>query len=101
DNPTALLLRAMNMLYEGLREKGALIVVPSSALDSMNLGAVTGMAAMAGMSPTLDGSERKPVAKRDTPPAPPAPPRPLSAAIDATTLPDVLGVMAPAPSEQS
>jgi len=37
-NPSALHLRGMNMLYEGLKEKGALIVVPSSAVDSMNLG---------------------------------------------------------------
>jgi regulator of protease activity HflC (stomatin/prohibitin superfamily) len=35
DNPTALHLRAMNMLYEGLKEKGALMLVPSSALESM------------------------------------------------------------------
>lgn len=41
--PTALHLRAMNMLYEGIKDKGALIVVPSSALDSMNLGAIAGL----------------------------------------------------------
>ena len=35
DNPTALHLRAMNMLYEGLKEKGALMLVPSSAVESM------------------------------------------------------------------
>ncbi|MFP4364373.1 MAG: slipin family protein [Spirochaetia bacterium] len=38
DNPTALQLRAMNMVYEGLRSKGALMLLPSSALESMNLG---------------------------------------------------------------
>ena len=38
NNPTALHLRAMNMLFEGLKEKGALVIVPSSAVDSMNLG---------------------------------------------------------------
>lgn len=37
----------MNMLFEGLKEKGSLIIVPSSALESMNLGAVGGMAALA------------------------------------------------------
>lgn len=37
DNPTALHLRAMNMLFEGLKEKGALVIVPSSAVDTMNL----------------------------------------------------------------
>ena len=57
DNPTALHLRAMNMLFEGLKEKGAMIIVPSSAVDSMNLGGMMGMASMAGMAPqtqTLD-----------------------------------------------
>ncbi len=46
DNPVALQLRGMNMLFEGLKEKGSLIIVPSSALDSMNLGAVSGLAAL-------------------------------------------------------
>lgn len=46
DNPVALHLRGMNMLYEGLKEKGALMVVPSSALESMNLGAITGLASI-------------------------------------------------------
>lgn len=45
-NPTALHLRAMNMLYEGLKEKGALMIVPSSALDSMSLGNIGGLAAV-------------------------------------------------------
>ena len=47
NNPTALHLRAMNMLFEGLKEKGALVIVPSSAVDTMNLGAVSGMVAIA------------------------------------------------------
>jgi regulator of protease activity HflC (stomatin/prohibitin superfamily) len=51
DNPTALHLRGMNMLFEGLKERGAMIIVPSSAVDSMNLGGVMGMASMAGMAP--------------------------------------------------
>ena len=46
DNPTALHLRAMNMLFEGLKDKGALVIVPSSAVDSMNLGGMSGMIAM-------------------------------------------------------
>jgi SPFH domain / Band 7 family len=46
NNPTALHLRAMNMLFEGLKEKGALVIVPSSAVDTMNLGGLTGMVAM-------------------------------------------------------
>jgi regulator of protease activity HflC (stomatin/prohibitin superfamily) len=44
DNPTALHLRAMNMLFEGLKEKGAMIIVPSSAVDTMNLGGLMGIA---------------------------------------------------------
>ncbi|MBU0510299.1 MAG: slipin family protein [Chloroflexi bacterium] len=47
NNPTALHLRAMNMLFEGLKEKGALIIVPSSAVDTMNLGGLMGMSALA------------------------------------------------------
>ena len=47
DNPVALQLRGMNMLFEGLKEKGSLIIVPSSALESMNLGGVMGLASMA------------------------------------------------------
>jgi regulator of protease activity HflC (stomatin/prohibitin superfamily) len=47
NNPTALHLRAMNMLFEGLKEKGALVIVPSSAVDTMNLGGLSGMISMA------------------------------------------------------
>jgi hypothetical protein len=47
-NPTALHLRAMNMLFEGLKEKGALVIVPSSAVDTMNLGGLAGLTALAG-----------------------------------------------------
>ncbi|MCB9111380.1 MAG: slipin family protein [Anaerolineales bacterium] len=46
ENPTALHLRAMNMLFEGLKEKGALVIVPSSAVDTMNLGGLSGMVAL-------------------------------------------------------
>ena len=45
-NPTALHLRAMNMLYEGLKEKGALMLIPSSAVESMGMGGLLGAAAM-------------------------------------------------------
>ena len=45
ENPTALHLRAMNMLYEGLKEKGALMLVPSSAVESMGMGGLMGAAA--------------------------------------------------------
>lgn len=46
DNPTALHLRAMNMLFEGLKEKGALVIVPSSAVDTMNLGGLMAATAL-------------------------------------------------------
>ena len=47
-NPVALHLRAMNMLYEGLKEKGAMIVVPSTAVETMGLGAISGLSSMSG-----------------------------------------------------
>jgi regulator of protease activity HflC (stomatin/prohibitin superfamily) len=50
DNPTALHLRAMNMLFEGLKEKGALVIVPSSAVDTMNLGGLAGVTSLAGIA---------------------------------------------------
>jgi len=46
NNPVAVHLRAMNMLYEGLKEKGSIVVVPSSAVESMNLGALGGLASL-------------------------------------------------------
>jgi len=41
----------MNMLFEGLQERGALVIVPSSAVDTMNLGGLSGVTALAGMAP--------------------------------------------------
>ena len=46
NNPVALHLRAMNMLYEGLKEKGALMLIPSSAVESMGMGGMLGVAAL-------------------------------------------------------
>lgn len=46
DNPTAFQLRAMNMLYEGLKDKGALMLVPSSAVESLGMGGMLGAAAL-------------------------------------------------------
>jgi regulator of protease activity HflC (stomatin/prohibitin superfamily) len=51
NNPTALHLRAMNMLFEGLKEKGALVIVPSSAVDTMNLGGMSGLVSLAQQNP--------------------------------------------------
>ncbi len=46
DNPVALHLRAMNMLYEAIKEKGSMVIVPSSAVETMGLGGMMGMASM-------------------------------------------------------
>jgi regulator of protease activity HflC (stomatin/prohibitin superfamily) len=46
NNSTALHLRAMNILYEGLKEKGALMLIPSTAVESMGLGGMLGSAAL-------------------------------------------------------
>jgi regulator of protease activity HflC (stomatin/prohibitin superfamily) len=46
DNPVALHLRAMNMLYEGLKQNSTIVVVPSSALETMQLGAVAGLTSL-------------------------------------------------------
>jgi regulator of protease activity HflC (stomatin/prohibitin superfamily) len=55
NNPTAMHLRAMNMLYEGLKEKGALMIVPSSAVESMGMGGLLGAAALRQQSLTGGG----------------------------------------------
>jgi regulator of protease activity HflC (stomatin/prohibitin superfamily) len=44
--PLALHLRAMNMLYEAIKEKGAMVIVPSSAVETMGLGGLTGLTAL-------------------------------------------------------
>jgi regulator of protease activity HflC (stomatin/prohibitin superfamily) len=46
NNPTALHLRAMNMLYEGLKTNSTIVIVPSTALETMQLGGLAGMTAM-------------------------------------------------------
>ena len=46
NNPVALHLRAMNMLYEGLKENSTIVIVPSTAIESMQLGGLAGMTAM-------------------------------------------------------
>lgn len=56
-HPVALHLRAMNMLYEGLKEKGALVVVPSTAVESMGLGTITGLSSIAGVQVPDTGDE--------------------------------------------
>jgi regulator of protease activity HflC (stomatin/prohibitin superfamily) len=45
-NPVAFHLRAMNMLYEGLKENSTIVIVPSTAVESMQLGGLAGMTAL-------------------------------------------------------
>ena len=54
DNPVALHLRAMNMVYEGLRQKGSMIIVPSTAVETMGLGALGGLTAFGRHAPAQD-----------------------------------------------
>lgn len=63
-NPTALHLRAMNILMEGLKEKGALMLVPSSAVESMGIGGMMGAAAM--HQQMLTDTSRAPALGADT-----------------------------------
>ncbi|HXE14017.1 MAG TPA: slipin family protein [Bryobacteraceae bacterium] len=48
DNPVALHLRAMNMLYDAIKERGSLVIVPSSAVETMNLGGTLATATLGG-----------------------------------------------------
>jgi regulator of protease activity HflC (stomatin/prohibitin superfamily) len=73
NNPTALHLRAMNMLYEGLKEKATLVIVPSTVLDTMTLGDTSGVIALSrtlgGQQPPAEKEERKREKDREvTPP---------------------------------
>jgi regulator of protease activity HflC (stomatin/prohibitin superfamily) len=52
DNPVALHLRAMNMLYEAIKEKGSMVIVPSSAVETMGLGGMLATANMGGAKPS-------------------------------------------------
>ena len=53
DNPVALHLRAMNMLYEAIKERGSMVIVPSSAVETMGLGGSLATAALAGAKPEV------------------------------------------------
>ena len=55
DNPTALHLRAMNMLYEAIKEKGSMVIVPSSVVETMGLGGTLAAASLHPNRPRLDG----------------------------------------------
>ena len=51
DNPVALHLRAMNMLYEAIKERGSMVIVPSSAVETMGLGGNIALASMNSVKP--------------------------------------------------
>jgi len=51
NDPTALHLRAMNMLYEAIKERGSMVIVPSSAVETMGLGGSLATAAIGGVKP--------------------------------------------------
>jgi regulator of protease activity HflC (stomatin/prohibitin superfamily) len=51
ENPVALHLRAMNMLYEAIKEKGAMVIVPSSAVETMGLGGTLATVSLGGAKP--------------------------------------------------
>jgi regulator of protease activity HflC (stomatin/prohibitin superfamily) len=59
NNPVALHLRAMNMLYEGLKQNSTIVLVPSSVLDTMQLGNLAGVNALANnaQKQTLNGTD--------------------------------------------
>jgi regulator of protease activity HflC (stomatin/prohibitin superfamily) len=52
DNPVALHLRAMNMLYEAIKERGSMVIVPSSAVETMGLGGMLATSALSGVKPS-------------------------------------------------
>jgi regulator of protease activity HflC (stomatin/prohibitin superfamily) len=57
DDPTAFHLRAMNMLYEGLKQNSTIVIVPSTAVETMNLGGLAGVTAL-GLETSRSMSER-------------------------------------------
>lgn len=63
NNPIALHLRAMNMLYEGLKENATIVIVPSTAVETMQLGSIAGMTALSmglGQDSAKKGKEDEP-----------------------------------------
>lgn len=62
DDPTAFHLRAMNMLYEGLKQNSTIVIVPSTAVESMNLGGLAGLTAL-GLETAKSSRKQAPEAK--------------------------------------
>jgi regulator of protease activity HflC (stomatin/prohibitin superfamily) len=72
NNPVALHLRAMNMLYEGLKQNSTIVIVPSSAVESMQLGGMVGLTALTmgiGQERTISEAKSEPPASSGRPPA--------------------------------
>lgn len=70
NNPTALHLRAMNMLYEGLKHNSTIVIVPSTAADSMQLGGLSGLTALTmGLGAKQKSAPPAPPTAPDEPPA--------------------------------
>jgi regulator of protease activity HflC (stomatin/prohibitin superfamily) len=69
DNPVALNLRAMNMLYESIVKRGSLMVVPSGLADSLNLPGILGMAAAGGLAREANGDSAAPAVEETAVPA--------------------------------
>lgn len=59
NRPVALHLRAMNMLYEAIKEKGSMVIVPSSAVETMGLGGLSGLTALSAGQASSAGQETK------------------------------------------
>jgi regulator of protease activity HflC (stomatin/prohibitin superfamily) len=75
NNPVALHLRAMNMLYEGLKENSTIVIVPSSAVDTMQLGGLAGLTALTmgiGQDKTVQEASSEPGTMRTPPSSPEA-----------------------------
>ena len=81
NNPVALHLRAMNMLYEGLKQNSTIVIVPSSAVETMQLGGLAGLTALTmgiGQDKTVREASSDPVSGSDLVPAAVATPRPAA-----------------------
>jgi len=69
DNPTALQLRAMNMLYEAMKERGSMVIIPSSVVETMGLGGHLALASMGGARPGEPAGKGEAGARGEGPPA--------------------------------
>ena len=66
-NPVAFHLRAMNMLYEGLKQNSTIVIVPSTAVESMQLGGLTGLTALTmGLGQERANGQKEAELKRET-----------------------------------